>query len=284
MDIPDKCPVLWIGDGEVDITSDCQQKHLAFLVCGQGHYYPMTPKHASKFDACHFDADALDYSVDHCIAIMDNVNQSCEPVHVNNMGDLENIHAYLESRTQNTANDIRPYAAYFRIDRFDPRLLVNRHYSVLLHGGDTRSRRMYIDVQGKRVLYDRGNVPHSNLCLIERRGNQTTTTTTMATETKANGTTIPPGDEFPSEIGDAIMEKVMTKDDLGISSSFGLQNCYCDRCRPENTVGKIYNGSCVLCQHGQWTPVQGNRRKQGQASPLALHTGNYRRSRHRYRI
>ncbi len=30
MDIPDKCPVLWIGDGQVDITSDCQQKHLAF--------------------------------------------------------------------------------------------------------------------------------------------------------------------------------------------------------------------------------------------------------------
>ncbi|MES9883440.1 MAG: hypothetical protein ABW185_21460, partial [Sedimenticola sp.] len=192
MDIPDKCPVLWIGDGEVDITSDCQQKHLAFLVCGQGHYYPMAPKHASKFDACHFDADALDYSVDHCIAITDD-DQSCEPVHVNNMGDLETIHAYLDSRTQKTANDIRPYAAYFRIERFNPRLLVNQHYSVLLRGGDKGDRCTYIDVQGKRVLYDRCNVPHRNLCLVEsatngQRGNQTTmttSTTTMATETKA---------------------------------------------------------------------------------------------------
>ncbi|MES9882943.1 MAG: hypothetical protein ABW185_18905, partial [Sedimenticola sp.] len=71
-----------------------------------------------------------------------------------------------------------------------------------------------------------------------------------------------PGDEFPSEIGDAIMEKVMTKDDLGISSSFGLQNCYCDRCRPENTVGKIYNGSCyyVSTDNGhRFRVIEGNR-------------------------
>ncbi len=56
------------------------------------------------------------------------------------------------------------------------------------------------------------------------------------------------------------MEELMTKHDL--SSSFGLQNCYCDKCRPENTVGKIYNGSCYYISTDKghrFRVVEGNR-------------------------
>jgi hypothetical protein len=246
-DIPDTCPTLWIGGGQIEITSDCQQSHLALLVADRGQYTSMHQADSFAFDRCHFDADSLSYSADQCVSIAD-AEQTCPLMSLNNMDDLESVHSLLIARTRENFTDLRPYSTYFQVEHFNERL-VNTRYSLILNGGG-KSQCTFIDVHGKRVLHDECTKPHHNLCLVERdstAGPADNQTTSSEDDEAGQSYTWRRSSNESTEFA-AVMDEVagqwFTRMDLNVSSSFGLQNCFCATCDPHNTVGKIYDGRC----------------------------------------
>lgn len=252
-----KHPVLVIGDGRFGIKYDNGMlPGIGLLTATSGFYTKKHPFVQPKIQTCSFDNQAAQYQRDSCVKVSND--SECDLFSISSTFDMDAVYNYTVSEYQKNTVELAEYKTYYRIAHVNEKLTSKfKKLAIYPNTKTNESQCLFLDVQGKRILYDNCSLSSLRICKypssIEDESSEfrnvsenlfvhiLRNVSTLILNNTLNG-------NFRFDENINLNEELSSwpKVDETKISSPGLRSCYCADCDSFTSAGKIYNDTCYF--------------------------------------